>query len=107
MHTKRNGKRQLRRTNFASLVARPIAPADSVKSPATQPARSADIEPLLDDHDLEQITGRARSTWQKSRLTGEGPPFIRLGRLVRYRRGDFERWLAAHASLRSTSEKAA
>jgi hypothetical protein len=73
-------------------------------SPIISPAA---IEPLLDDHDLERITGRARSSWQKARLTGDGPPFIRLGRLVRYRRDDFEGWLADHSSLRSTSEKAA
>ena len=66
-----------------------------------------EIEPLLDDRDLEEITGKARSSWQKARLTGDGPPFIRLGRLVRYRRGDVESWLASHASLRSTSDPAA
>jgi predicted DNA-binding transcriptional regulator AlpA len=66
----------------------------------------AAIESLLDDRDLERITGRARSTWQKSRLTGDGPPFIRLGRLVRYRASEVEAWLKAHPSLRSTSEAA-
>jgi predicted DNA-binding transcriptional regulator AlpA len=84
----------------------PIAPADLINLPATQPALSTDIEPLLDDRDLEKITGRARSTWQKSRLTGEGPPFIRLGRLVRYRASEFEAWLNAHPSIRSTSDAA-
>jgi predicted DNA-binding transcriptional regulator AlpA len=58
---------------------------------------------LLSDFDLEEITGRARSTWQKARLTGDGPPFIRIGRLVRYRASDVEAWLAARPSHRSTS----
>jgi predicted DNA-binding transcriptional regulator AlpA len=70
------------------------------KSPSTQ------IAPLMSDFDLERLTGRARSTWQKARLTGDGPPFIRLGRLVRYRASDVEAWLAAHPSIRSTSEAA-
>jgi predicted DNA-binding transcriptional regulator AlpA len=73
---------------------------DPVKHP------SIPIDPLLSDFDLERITGRARSTWQKARLTGEGPPFIRLGRLVRYRTSEFNAWLAACPSLRSTSEAA-
>jgi predicted DNA-binding transcriptional regulator AlpA len=64
------------------------------------------IDPLLSDFDLERLTGRARSSWQKARLTGDGPPFVRLGRLVRYRPSEFEAWLAAHPSLRSTSEVA-
>jgi predicted DNA-binding transcriptional regulator AlpA len=63
------------------------------------------IDPLLDDRDLERLTGGKRSTWQKRRLTGDGPPFIRIGgRLVRYRRSEVEAWLAAIPSLRSTSQ---
>jgi predicted DNA-binding transcriptional regulator AlpA len=65
---------------------------------------SARIDRLLTDFDLERLTQRARSTWQKARLTGTGPPFVRLGRLVRYRESDVEVWLATHPSLRSTSE---
>ena len=64
------------------------------------------IDPLLSDHDLEQITGRARSSWQKDRLSGRGPRFIRIGRLVRYRRSDLEAWLDAHARM-STSDPGA
>jgi hypothetical protein len=44
--------------------------------------------PLLSDHDVARITGRARSTLQKDRLAGTGIPFVRLGRLVRYRLSD-------------------
>jgi predicted DNA-binding transcriptional regulator AlpA len=73
-------------------------PPDIPKQPSHQ------LDPLLTDFDLERVTGRARSSWQKARLTGDGPPFIRLGRLVRYRQSDVEGWLSAHASLRSTSE---
>ena len=43
------------------------------KSPSTQ------IAPLMSDFDLERLTGRARSTWQKARLTGDGPPFMSFG----------------------------
>ena len=71
-----------------------------------QPPTHPTQDTLLTDFDLERITGRARSTWQKARLTGDGPPFIRLGRLVRYRTSEFNAWLGACPSLRSTSEAA-
>jgi predicted DNA-binding transcriptional regulator AlpA len=79
-----------------------ISESKLIKPPSKQPSQQ--IDPLLTDFDLERVTGRARSSWQKARLTGGGPPFIRLGRLVRYRQSDVEGWLSAHASLRSTSE---
>jgi excisionase family DNA binding protein len=45
----------------------------------------------------------SESTLAKKRLTGEGPPFVRIGRAVRYRRSDLDAWMAA--SIRtSTSE---
>ena len=46
------------------------------------------FDPLLSDRDLERITGRSRSSWQKDRLTGGGIPFIRVGRLVRADAGE-------------------
>jgi len=65
------------------------------------------LDTLLSDRDVEKITGRARSTLQKDRVTGTGIPFIRLGRLVRYRQSDVTDYLAALPSLRSTSEPGA
>lgn len=62
------------------------------------------LDPLLSDRDVEKITGRARSTLQKDRVTGAGIPFIRLGRLVRYRQSDVTAYLAGLPSLPSTSE---
>jgi predicted DNA-binding transcriptional regulator AlpA len=62
------------------------------------------LDQLLSDRDVEKITGRARSTLQKDRVSGGGIPFIRLGRLVRYRQSDVTAYLAALPSRRSTSE---
>lgn len=59
---------------------------------------------LLSDREVSQITGRARSTLQKDRITGTGIPFIRLGRLVRYRATEVHAFIAALPSRRSTSE---
>ncbi len=47
-----------------------------------------------------------KSTLEKKRLTGDGPPFIRLGRLIVYDTRDLDDWLAARRA-RSTSEPTA
>ena len=65
------------------------------------------IEPLLSDREVSQITGRARSTLQKDRVGGTGIPFVRLGRLVRYRATDVQAYLTDLPICRSTSEYAA
>jgi hypothetical protein len=63
-------------------------------------------DPLLTDTDVARLTGRARKTLQKDRLRGgeESIPFIRLGRLVRYRLSDVQRFIAQRPALRSTSD---
>lgn len=65
------------------------------------------LDPLLSDRDVERITGRARSTLQKDRVVGSGIPFVRIGRLVRYRQSDVQSYLDALPVRRSTSEPAA
>jgi predicted DNA-binding transcriptional regulator AlpA len=61
-------------------------------------------EKLLSDRDLSRLTGRSRSALQKDRLAGTSIPFIRIGRLVRYRLSDVEAWLNARPSFLSTSD---
>jgi predicted DNA-binding transcriptional regulator AlpA len=43
------------------------------------------------------------STARKQRVMGSGPKFIKLGRSVRYRKGDVQDWLESR-TVRSTSE---
>jgi predicted DNA-binding transcriptional regulator AlpA len=62
------------------------------------------LDPLLSDRDVEKATGRARSTLQKDRVAGTGIPFVRFGRLVRYRQSDVTAFLDALPSCHSTSE---
>ena len=69
-----------------------------------QISRAQPTDRLLNDHEVADITGRARSTLQKDRLFGTGIPFVRIGRLVRYRQSDVDAFLAALPSRRSTSE---
>ena len=61
---------------------------------------------LLTDREVSALTGRARSTLQKDRLYGGGIPFVRVGRLVRYRPQDLAAWLAALPTRTSTSARA-
>ena len=61
------------------------------------------LDRLLSDRDVEKITGRARSTLQKDRVSGSGIPFIRIGRLVRYRQSDVDAFLDSLPNYRSTA----
>lgn len=57
----------------------------------------------IDTNRLSGLTGIAASTWNKKRLTGEGPAFIKAGRRVLYRWSDVEAWLLDQ-QRRSTSD---
>lgn len=50
---------------------------------------------LLSTAEVANWLGIQRCTLEKARSTrlGDFPPFIRIGRTVRYRRTDVERWL--------------
>jgi predicted DNA-binding transcriptional regulator AlpA len=61
------------------------------------------LDQLLSDREVEKITGRARSTLQKDRVAGLGIPFVRVGRLVRYRQSDVAAFLDALPTRCSTS----
>jgi hypothetical protein len=62
------------------------------------------MERLLTEKDVAQVIGRAVSTLQKDRCAGGGIPFIRLGRLVRYRGCDVAAYLASLPAHSSTTE---
>jgi predicted DNA-binding transcriptional regulator AlpA len=50
--------------------------------------------------------GYAESTLEKKRLSGDGPPFIRLGRAIVYDTRDLDAWLSERRAG-STSEPTA
>jgi predicted DNA-binding transcriptional regulator AlpA len=60
-------------------------------------------EILLDEIAYCDLTNTKQSTARKQRVTGSGPKFIKLGRSVRYRKGDVLDWLESR-TVRSTSE---
>jgi excisionase family DNA binding protein len=53
-------------------------------------------EPLLMEVQAAKLLSVSPRTLQNWRIAGEGPPFIRIGRAIRYRREDILRWIEAH-----------
>lgn len=51
------------------------------------------IEPLLTPTDLAEYLGVPLKTLYQWRYRGVGPPAVRVGRYLRYRRADVEVWL--------------
>lgn len=58
---------------------------------------------LLSERDVETTYGIERRTLQAWRLRGQGPVFLKVGRMVRYRVEDIEAFLDA-ARRTSTSD---
>jgi len=51
---------------------------------------------LLSERDLRDRYGIPERTSQRWRVTGDGPPYVRLGvRRIAYRREDVEAWIGA------------
>jgi len=63
-------------------------------------------ERLLTNDALAERLHVHPNTTEHWRLKGEGPPWIRVGRLVRYRPEDVEEWLTRNRA-QSTSESRA
>jgi hypothetical protein len=56
---------------------------------------SDEFEPLWNDRDTGHFIHASKAVLRKWRREGTGPAFIRVGHLIRYRKGDVESWLAA------------
>ena len=61
---------------------------------------------LLSETEAAPLIGVAVGTLQNWRVSGTGPKFIRVGRLVRYDPADVEAW-RAERRVGSTSERVA
>jgi predicted DNA-binding transcriptional regulator AlpA len=62
------------------------------------------MDPLLNQGQAAHLLGLSVRTLERHRVTGTGPHFIKLGRLVRYRKSDLARWIEERVLL-STSEE--
>lgn len=63
------------------------------------------IAPLLNQTRVAQILGMTEKFLEARRVRGGGPPFIRCGRLIRYKPSDLEAWIEERRAT-STSEAA-
>ena len=57
---------------------------------------------LLSQKELCEYIGKSQAWAERARLEGSGPPFLRLGRSIRYRASDVQDWIDA-ALRKSTS----
>lgn len=74
------------------------------KKPLTPSSPNQMLSRQAIDEEYGVGDGRLRRWLELAALRGDGPPMVKLsGRMVRYRRSDFERWLDARTVL-STSE---
>jgi predicted DNA-binding transcriptional regulator AlpA len=60
-------------------------------------------ERLLTVRDAANLLCVSESWLAKARMRGDGPPFVKVGRSVRYAESSLRAWLAGH-TRRSTSE---
>lgn len=58
----------------------------------------------IDTAGASAYTGLSRSTLEKLRVFGGGPPYLKLGRTVRYRPADLDHWLVERL-VESTSAR--
>jgi len=59
---------------------------------------------LLSPSEVAQRLGLARSTLAKLRLSGGGPPYVKLGAAVRYPEDSLAQWIAAQPRRHSTAQ---
>jgi Helix-turn-helix domain len=55
-----------------------------------------ETEPLLMEVQAARLLNLSPRTLQNWRITFNGPPFIRVGRAIRYRRSDLVVWINAN-----------
>ncbi|MFW5453531.1 helix-turn-helix transcriptional regulator [Thioalkalivibrio sulfidiphilus] len=48
---------------------------------------------LMTPAEVQQLLGKSKAWLDRSRLEGNGPPYVKIGRTVRYRADDVAAWL--------------
>ena len=62
-----------------------------------------ELDALLTEHEAAYLLGISVRTLQAWRTRNSGPPFARLGRLVRYRRSMLEDWTKSNTQTAASS----
>ena len=68
------------------------------------PVKTNAIDPLLPPADVAKLLKVSLSWLAKARMRGDGPPYIRVGRAIRYAEAALLQWMKSRQRL-STSEQ--
>lgn len=66
--------------------------------------KPSDPNKLISEREASELLGASIAWFQRKRVYGDGPPYIKVGSLVRYRISDLEKWCRLNRSG-STSER--
>jgi predicted DNA-binding transcriptional regulator AlpA len=90
--------------NGNSASRPPHRPVEGLlNSTETSGSNAAQPDGLLTEDETTAYLGIVPNTLAKWRTRGEGPPFVRVGRLIRYDRAAIDRWVASQ-TRQSTSD---
>lgn len=64
----------------------------------------APLSALFSQETVGAILNCSLATIERDRWIGAGIPFVKIGRMVRYRKKDIHDWLEKHKSFQSTTE---
>jgi hypothetical protein len=76
---------------------RPVIDADETET----------LKPLYTPSELAAFLNLEPQTIATWRMRGQGPPFIRVGSVIRYRRAEVESWLRSRSGTSTSQLKAA
>jgi predicted DNA-binding transcriptional regulator AlpA len=89
-------------------MSRKIEEAEQAKPPLQSNLRSARepnfCERLLTARETANFLRLSSSWLAKARMRGDGPPYVKLGRAIRYRESALVQWMKSRVRL-STSER--
>jgi len=64
------------------------------KHGARESVATTQMEPLLNEYEFAEITGRSVASARRDRFLGKGCPYVKLGFLVKYRPSDVRTYIA-------------
>lgn len=79
---------------IANLPHIPVRPNPSLEPSARPPKDESAGRLFLGEKDLARLLKVSPAVLHKWRKLGTGPKFVKLSRLVRYRRSDVDEWIA-------------
>ncbi len=59
---------------------------------------------MLNTKEVAELLSLSTTTLEHMRVNGGGPPFVNIGRSVRYRLSDIYRWMEMRKSYQNTSQ---